>query len=299
MRYLPRDVRSGFVAALPRPTLAVAEAVRFSEGDRVTHHVVNALRLDDIEADVANELTAPDSAIWRTVWINDLIDAGTFHTVPASPTTFAPYLGQSERVVAGGPYTLYDFVSAGDGSYIHKSGGGFFMLGGAGMMAVGAGAMPAGAAFRGIGNANRKAEAEALAQRRWRVAGSGVVHVSQYGFYLHDPNGLHAWSWEPIRSAELLAPRTVTFAGDSDRGPIQWIVESDWAELIFSFWARIRHPAHPQFHSGTWVPPGWSQRVLDSSYDCLGSPPGAGPTSSPDRATLPEQEGLQAIKIGQ
>lgn len=103
VRYLPRDVRSGFVAALPRPTLAVAEAVRFSEGDRVTHHVVNALRLDDIEADVANELTAHDSAIWRTVWINDLIDAGTFHTVPASPTTFAPYVGQSERVVAGGP----------------------------------------------------------------------------------------------------------------------------------------------------------------------------------------------------
>ncbi|MCA0178274.1 MAG: hypothetical protein LCH77_01475 [Actinobacteria bacterium] len=65
VRYLPRDVRSGFVAALPRPTLAVAEAVRFSEGDRVTHHVVNALRLDDGAAVVITATRPAGSRRWR------------------------------------------------------------------------------------------------------------------------------------------------------------------------------------------------------------------------------------------
>lgn len=217
---------------------------------------------------MATDLTAHDSAIWRTLWINDLIDAGQFHTVPPSPTSFAPYLGQGERVVAAGPYTLYDFVAGGDGSYVHKSGGGgIFLSNNPGLMVAGAAFMAANAAGRAIGNASRKRDAEMRAQQQWRQVGGGILHVSQYGFYMHDMNGLHAWSWSPIRAAELVGPGKMVFAGNSDRGAVQWIVESDWAELIFTFWSRIQHPDHPQFRGGTWVPPGWVQRVEASAYD--------------------------------
>lgn len=216
---------------------------------------------------MGQQLRPHDSAIWRTVWVNDLIDQGLFHTAEVVPTTFAPHLGASERVVGAGPVSQLAFVAGGDGTYLHQSGGGGMLLTNSPkMFAAGAGFTLAGAAARGWGNARRRKEAEQLAQQQWRQVDAGVLYVSQHGFYLHTPSGLFTWGWASISAAQLVGPGEFLMSGQSQQGPVQWILQSDWAELAFTFWARARHPDHPQFRAGSWVPPGWVERVEASAY---------------------------------
>lgn len=213
------------------------------------------------------DLSAHDSAIWRTVWFNDLIDRGRLADAPAVHSVMAPSIGEGERFLASGTFALLEFVSGGDGTYVHKSGGGMFVLGSAGLVAASAAGMMAGAAGRAIGNSSRRKAAAQAAQPQWRQVDSGGFDVSQFGFYLHTMRGIHSWSWWSITSAELVGPGQVMIVGDSDRGAIRWILLSDWAELVFTMWARARHPEHPQFVAGRWVPPGWIERASASDYD--------------------------------
>lgn len=213
------------------------------------------------------ELNAHDSAIWRTVWFNDLADRDRLSEAPAVPSVMAPSIGQGERILADGSFTLLEFGAAGDGTYLHKSGGGAFVMGSSGLVAASAAGMLAGAAGRAMGNSSRRKAAAQAAQPHWRQIDSGGFTVSQFGFYLHTMNGIHVWSWWSITSAELVGPGQVMIVGNSHRGAIRWILQSDWAELVFSMWARNRHPQHPQFVDGRWVPTGWIERVVDSNYD--------------------------------
>lgn len=216
---------------------------------------------------MGNQLRPHDAAVWRTVWINDLIDRGSFHTAEKVPTAFAPQLGENERVVGAGPFTQFAFVAAGDGSYLHQSGGGGMLFTShPGVLAAGAGLTLAGAAWRGWGNARRRKEAEQLAQEQWRQVGSGSLYVSQHGFYLHTQRGLLPWWWSSISAAQLVGPGQFLMSGDSQHGPVQWILQSDWGELAFTLWARARHPDHPQFQNGAWIPPGWVERARASAY---------------------------------
>lgn len=212
-------------------------------------------------------LSPHDSAIWRTVWLNDLADAGLLKTAESIPTSFAPHLGVGERALAAGPVRQLEYMAAGDGSYTHESGGALFVTGSPRMLAASAGFTLAGAALRGRGNAKRRREAEQRAQQQWRQIDEGLLYVSQFGLYFHTPGGLFPWSWDSITSMQLVGPGQLLMSGHSQRGPVQWILQSDWAELAFTFWARSRHPEHPQFRSGTWVPPGWVQRVEASPWE--------------------------------
>lgn len=215
----------------------------------------------------ATPLSAHDSAIWRTVWINDLMDRDRLAEVPSVSTVMAPSIGEGERVVADGRFTLLDFIAGGDGSYVHKSGGGFIAMGRPAFIVGSAAGMALGAAARAAGNSNRRNAAWAAAQKQWRQIDVGGINISQFGFYLHTVNGIHVWNWWSISAAELVAPGQVSISGDSQNGAIRWIVQSEWAELIFTMWARARHPQHPQFLAGRWVPPGWADRVRASEYD--------------------------------
>lgn len=213
------------------------------------------------------QLSSHDAAIWWTARINDLMDLESLHQVEVVPTTFAPHLGADERVVGASPVTQFDFIPAGDGSYLHQRGGGGFIISSRpGVLAAGAGFALAGAAVRGMGNARRRREAEQLAQPQWRQIDAGILYVSQHGFYLHTPHGLFPWGWSNISAAELVGPGQLLVNGVSDRGPVHWVLQSDCAELAFTFWARARHPDHPQFRSGGWVPPGWVQRAQTSAH---------------------------------
>ena len=47
---------------------------------------------------------------------------------------------------------------------------------------------------------------------------------------------------------------------------MSWIIQSDWAELLFVAWAVIRHRRHPQLVTGGWLPPGWVERATQYGY---------------------------------
>ncbi|QQS02190.1 MAG: hypothetical protein IPK37_07600 [Austwickia sp.] len=197
-----------------------------------------------------------DAAIWRTLLVNELLDVGRFDQVETVPVVFAPQLAPDERFVGSGAYQLYDFGAVGDGTY-ERSTGFFFAGGPAGIALTGT-----VAAARAIGNASRRSRAAADAMPRWKVIDAGQLWVSQHGFTLRGRGGLQAWSWHAILAAELVGPGRVCFDADAHPQSVQWILQSDWAELVFTFWARDRHPQHPQFLGRTWIPPGWAERTV-------------------------------------
>lgn len=143
----------------------------------------------------------------------------------------------------------------GDGTY-ERDNGWFVATGGVGL------ALTAGfAASRAIGNSQRRARAMQDAQARWRETDRGTIWVSNTGFYLHTAAALLPWTWEHVTSMSLAGPHLLIMTGQSTSGLIQWMVDSDWAELMFTLWCRDRYPAHPQFTGFTWIPGGWADRL--------------------------------------
>lgn len=203
-------------------------------------------------------LSSHDQAIGRTVLVNQACDAGQLHQVPPIATTFAPPLGPAERMLGAGPFQLLEFCAAGDGVY-ERNGGFFFGVGRLGL-AMTAGAMAASA----IQNSKARRAAADAAQVRWRQVDQGWLTVSDLGFHFQTAHALLVWRHRDVLEASLTAPGQVMIAGNSDRGPVRWIIASDWAELLFTMWARMRHPQHPQFQGRTWIPGGWSDRVVQA-----------------------------------
>lgn len=201
-----------------------------------------------------------DYAVWHTLDIMRRIDRGRLHERPPVATTFAPQIARDEHGLACGPFRLLGYCTAGDGSYVHNSST-FFAWGRGGL------AMTAGfAAGQAIGNASRRSRARADAQLAWREIDRGHLWVCDRGFYLDTPGGLFTWEWTAVSSMQLVAPASVQVTGNSTSGQIQWIIESDWAELVLTVWAYHCHPNHPQYISGAWIPPGWQERVRATGY---------------------------------
>lgn len=205
-------------------------------------------------------LSGHDAAIWHTVDIVQRCQRGGVHDRPTIAPTFVPHLGSGELLFAQGTFELADYRAAGDGSYAHN--GGFFLAGGA----VGLAATGAFAAGRAIGNSRRRAQAASDAIQCWRPLSAGTIWVGTHGFYLHDSGGLLSWSFGSVTGMELVGPGAATLSGNSDRGPIYWILQSEWVELAFALWALAVYPQHPQFTSFTWIPPGWQERVATAGH---------------------------------
>lgn len=200
-------------------------------------------------------LASHDVAIWQTCHINELVDAAQLGTWQGPPAHFA--LGRpAERVLATGPFTLSSFQAVGDGTYTHDSG--FFFATGRYGTALTLGTM----AGRAIGNSRRRQQAARDAQPRWVPIAAGQIWVSQFGFYCQEQAQFYSWDFGAIDAAQLLGPGHLQIMGTSHNGPINWVLTSDWAELVFTMWARQRQPGHPQFSQGGWIPPGWRDRVL-------------------------------------
>ncbi|MCA0438311.1 MAG: hypothetical protein LCH98_17875 [Actinobacteria bacterium] len=201
-----------------------------------------------------------DAAIWKTLLVNELSDVNRFHEVETVPVLFAPQLAPDERFVAAGHFQLYDYGAVGDGTYERNSGF-FFAAGPAGLALTGG-----VAAARAIGNASRRSRAASDAIPRWKVIDQGQIWVSHLGFSMRGQQSFLVWDWPSILAVELIGPGRLCFDGESDRGRIRWILQSDWAELAFTLWARARHPQHPQFVGRTWIPPGWAERTIARGY---------------------------------
>jgi len=211
--------------------------------------------------------TNRDSALWHTCEIVADLSQGRYpQSAPQVLTSFLPTLGPEEALWASGPFQLFDYQPIGDGSYVHNSGW-FFATGAAGLMAT-----AAIAAARAAGNNSRRASAAAAAQPRWVPIDWGTLHTGSHGVYLHTPTALLTWGWPSFTSMSMMAPGTVHLNGNSDRGQVSWILEADWAELVFVLWAVTVHPRHPQLVNGEWLPPGWLERAMTTYPTRLRSP---------------------------
>lgn len=202
-----------------------------------------------------------DSALWHTCAVFSAVQKGDFERIPGVGVSFAlRRLDLGERIFGSGEMTLSSFTAPGDGSYTHS--GGVFMATGRGGLALTAGA----AAVRAMGNSSRRRRAEAMAQPRWMPVDSGLMHVGTHGFYLQTVHGLHRWGWESLDSAQVIGVGKVWIQGTSHDGPISWIIESHWSELLFLLWALTLAPQHPQLLDGSWIPPHWIAWATEQGY---------------------------------
>lgn len=209
--------------------------------------------------------TNHDVAILHTRDILDRARNGTLDVRGSTPVPFRLSFGADEKMLVSGGFQRCTFRAVGDGSYSHSSGM---------FLATGRGGLAATALFAGaqaLGNSSRRAAARADAMERWAVDDAGTLHLSTSGFYMQSRAGLFPWSWGPVASMELLGPRTVHLQGQSDDGPVSWLLRSDWAELLLVLWAIHEHPTHPQL--GQWIPPGWEERYAERSLDDAAPPP--------------------------
>ncbi|MEZ2389322.1 hypothetical protein AB6813_07205 [bacterium RCC_150] len=211
--------------------------------------------------------TARDDALWATAELAVLTMRGQLAQRQPLAVPFAMRLGGTqEKVVAHGAFQLLAFHAPGDGSYTQSHGM---------MVATGRGglAMMAGfAAAQAIGNASRRRQAARLTEPRWLPIDHGTVAVSNFGFYLHSASGIHAWNWNGIHMAQLVGPGQLNIDGISENGLVKWILQSDWAELIFMLWASVLNPTHPQMTGRTWLPADWITKAMVYSMGNTGFP---------------------------
>jgi hypothetical protein len=165
---------------------------------------------------------------------------------------FPPRYSVEETYLASGPFTLSIHAAPGDGSYMHDSS--FFFATGRGGLAATAGF----AAVRAMGNSRRRAQAQEQAIARWLPRHAGEVTVSDHGMYLRNIQDFFAWDWHSIDSAEVVAFNTVILAAPSTQGTTHWLLQSQYAELVFLLWAKTRYPGHPQLQHHAWLPPNWA-----------------------------------------
>ncbi|MDN5744484.1 MAG: hypothetical protein L0H31_05105, partial [Nocardioidaceae bacterium] len=139
------------------------------------------------------------------------------------------------------------------------------MLGGAGRCWAVLGASLAASGLMAMGNAagnaRRRANAAHAAQPQWRQVDQGHLHISTHGFYMHTVRAaLNTWSFGSVTAAEIISPACMLMTGNSEHGPVQWVIHSIQAELLFTQWARQVHPRRPQLTSHAWLLAGWIER---------------------------------------
>lgn len=169
----------------------------------------------------------------------------------------APFPGRNvpgERFLATGSVVVSDFRALGDGSWSVSTP----FVAGTGALGVGlvAGSLVGGA----IARSRARQQAAAAAVPRWVPIEQGGLYLSAHGFHLYTPRVL-SWHWEAITGAAMVAPAVVHVTGNSKNGPVSWLFQSEWAELLFVMWANAVHPRHPQLVTGQWLPPGWVEHA--------------------------------------
>lgn len=202
------------------------------------------------------EWTARDEALWSTAEMGVLLRQNRLKQRQRMPVPFAMQHASDETPYAHGSFRLLSFQATGDGTYAHN---------GSSMIATGRGAVPmmlGFAAARAAGNASRRRSAAAMAQPRWTVIDTGTLTISDYGFYMHTPTAIHAWNWDSIQMATLMGPGSLQIIGQATQEAINWVLESDWVELVFLFWATVRCPDHEQLLGRTWLPDHWVTKAF-------------------------------------
>ncbi|WP_409185179.1 hypothetical protein F9C11_13350 [Amycolatopsis sp. VS8301801F10] len=185
----------------------------------------------------------------------------------------APFPGRNvagERFWAAGSVVVSDYRALGDGSWSVSTP---FVFG---TGAVGAGLVAGSLVGGAIARSRARQAAAAAAVPRWVPIEQGGIYLSPHGFHLYTPRVL-AWSWNSITGATMVAPAVAHVTGDSKNGPVSWLIQSEWAELLFVTWANAMHPRHPQLVTGQWLPPGWVEHA--QRHQRVPALPPAGPVT--------------------
>lgn len=198
-----------------------------------------------------------DSALWETCRI--LSDTRNGRT-PASrvPTCFP--LAPGEQALACGEAGIDEFRAAGDGQWASAT----TLVAGSGSFGLALGAASLAATV--IGNANRRARAEADARPAWRPTASGTLTVTTHAFYLQSATGLLRWGWENIDLMGIAQYNCAVLQGRAATGPTTWRLIGPWSELAFVLWALARHPGHPQLADESWLPANWVAWATEQGY---------------------------------
>jgi len=196
--------------------------------------------------------THADQALLYTCYLAaDLLGDRPLRPAPVR-TPFPPRFAADETYLASGPFSLSIHAAPGDGSYHHDSSF-FFATGKAGLAAT------AGfAAARAVGNSRRRAAAQEQTIARWLPRHTGEITVSDRGMYLRNIQDFFAWDWHSIDSAEVVGFNTVILAAPTTAGTTHWLLQSQYAELVFLLWAKVRYPGHPQLVGDAWLPENWA-----------------------------------------
>lgn len=198
-----------------------------------------------------------DSALWVTCRIVAETMRGN---IPEDRVaTYFP-LEHGESAFVSGEGTIDEFRSAGDGRYRTQT----TLVAGSGTFGLALGAASLAATV--IGNAQRRAQAEADARVTWRPAYSGMLVVSDRAFYLQSAAGLLRWDWNSIDLMAIAQYNCAILQGRTPAGPATWRLSGPWTELAFALWALTRHPGHPQFRDGSWLPAGWIPWATAQGY---------------------------------
>jgi hypothetical protein len=196
--------------------------------------------------------TDADQALLYTCHLAADVLAGQQPRAAPIPSPFPPQFSTSEQLLATGPFTLSSYEAPGDGGYNHESSF-FFATGKAGLAAT------AGfAAARAAGNSRRRRRALNDTIPRWVPVYSGTITVSDEGAYLRTMQEFICWDWPMIRSAQIVGFNQGVLALPRADGRLgHWLLQSQFAELVFAVWAAKVYPSHPQLADGSWLPPNW------------------------------------------
>ncbi|MCL2464173.1 MAG: hypothetical protein FWF28_03780 [Micrococcales bacterium] len=191
-----------------------------------------------------------------TLYVNDLLDRdGRVGHVIHWAASFPGRLGNNEEFLTQAPFQMMEFTAL---EWVQRGGSGGFSP----VVPVVAGrtadAYVIGSAIGTVIGRKRQQQAETP---QWRVIDAGQVIVSTSGCYFQTNSQLIPWGWGSIESGDLVGPGQFILNAQLDNGPVRYILVSDMAELVFTLWARARHPNHPQFTSGSWIPSDWAARM--------------------------------------
>lgn len=111
---------------------------------------------------------------------------------------------------------------------------------------------------------------------------SGTAWVSTHALYVRMSSGMAVWRWADLVAAEMVRPAQLSFAFRA-APDTRHVLVSDWAELVFTTWARAENPRHLQYRTGDWLP----VHELRAGHDRTGAADCAGPALSAWLPALP------------
>lgn len=204
-----------------------------------------------------------DDHLWHTCDILADLVSGRLQRRPRL-ATYAR-LAPNERVLAVGPAQRLTWRARGNGSYQRTN-----------VVAVGRPSFVIGSMLgSALGNASRRRAAEAAAQPRWVLDGSGELTVTDQGAYFGHPHAPVSLYWTGVTdSIDLVGPEDFQIALRTHQGGQCTLrFHTPWASLLFVLAARASFTAHPRLLHRGWLPADFENRCARMGRPCPLVPP--------------------------